>query len=333
MGVSALCIRRPVFATVLSLIIVLLGLAAYQRLTVREYPNIDPPVVTVRTDYPGASARIIETQVTQVLEDSLAGIEGIDYISSTSREGTSFVNIRFNARSRSGRGGERRARPDEPGARPAPGRDRRADHPEGRGRRRADHLSVLLERPPLAAGAHRLRRPLRQEPDPDPAGRRRGADLRRAALRHADLARPAPARGLRPHAAGRRGRAARPEHRGPGGRHREPVARVLGRLGDRPHHAGGIRRHRPRSRRAAISSACRMSAGPSSAPRTTRPSPASTGAPRSPWAWSSRRPPTRSTYREALQDRLPALTDNLPQGMQVEIAYDKSVFIAESITT
>jgi multidrug efflux pump len=95
MGLSALCIRRPVFATVLSLIIVLLGLAAYDRLTVREYPNIDPPVVTVRTSYPGANARIIETQVTQVLEDSLAGIEGIDYISSTSRQGTSFVSIRF----------------------------------------------------------------------------------------------------------------------------------------------------------------------------------------------------------------------------------------------
>ena len=95
MGLSALCIRRPVFATVLSLIIVLLGLAAYDRLTVREYPNIDPPVVTVRTDYPGANARIVETQVTQVLEDSLAGIEGIDYISSTSRQGTSYVSIRF----------------------------------------------------------------------------------------------------------------------------------------------------------------------------------------------------------------------------------------------
>jgi multidrug efflux pump len=96
MGLSAFCIRRPVFATVLSLIIVLLGLAAYQRLPVREYPNIDPPVVTVRTEYPGASAKIIETQVTQVLEDSLAGIEGIDYISSTSRQETSYVSVRFN---------------------------------------------------------------------------------------------------------------------------------------------------------------------------------------------------------------------------------------------
>jgi multidrug efflux pump len=95
MGLTDLCIRRPVFATVLSLIVVLLGLVAYQRLPVREYPNIDPPAVSVRTEYPGASAEIIETQVTQVLEDSLAGIEGIDYMTSTSRQKTSYISVRF----------------------------------------------------------------------------------------------------------------------------------------------------------------------------------------------------------------------------------------------
>ena len=58
---SELCIRRPVFATVMSLIVVLLGVVAYQRLTVREYPNIDEPVVSVTTNYRGASAEIIET--------------------------------------------------------------------------------------------------------------------------------------------------------------------------------------------------------------------------------------------------------------------------------
>ena len=86
MRISDTCIRRPVFATVLSLVIVLVGLVAFQRLSVREYPNIDPPVVTVETTYEGASAEIIETQVTNVLEDSLAGIEGIDFMSSISRE-------------------------------------------------------------------------------------------------------------------------------------------------------------------------------------------------------------------------------------------------------
>jgi multidrug efflux pump len=96
MSISDFCIRRPVFATVLSLIILLVGIVSYDRLSVREYPNIDPPVVTVETTYPGASAEIIETQVSQVLEDSLAGIEGIDVISSISRQEQSQITIKFN---------------------------------------------------------------------------------------------------------------------------------------------------------------------------------------------------------------------------------------------
>ncbi len=95
MGISELCIRRPVFATVLSLIVFLLGLVAYERLNVREYPNIDPPVVNVETNYQGASAAIIETEVTQILEESLAGIEGVDYISSISREEASQITVNF----------------------------------------------------------------------------------------------------------------------------------------------------------------------------------------------------------------------------------------------
>jgi multidrug efflux pump len=95
MVISDICIRRPVFATVLSLILVLVGLVAYQRLTVREYPKIDPPVVTVRTEYPGASAEIMESQITQVLEDSLAGIEGIDFLNSISRPELSQITITF----------------------------------------------------------------------------------------------------------------------------------------------------------------------------------------------------------------------------------------------
>ncbi len=95
MRLPELCIERPVFASVLSLIVVLLGLIAYQRLTVREYPNIDPPVVTVTTRYPGASAEIIETQVTQALEESLGGIEGIDFMSSISREEQSQITVTF----------------------------------------------------------------------------------------------------------------------------------------------------------------------------------------------------------------------------------------------
>ncbi|GEO38864.1 acriflavin resistance protein [Skermanella aerolata] len=95
MRISDICVRRPVFATVMSLILILLGIVSYDRLTVREYPNIDEPVVSVATAYIGASAEIIETQVTQVLEGSIAGIEGIDVLSSVSRPESSRITVRF----------------------------------------------------------------------------------------------------------------------------------------------------------------------------------------------------------------------------------------------
>ena len=95
MSLPEICIRRPVFATVMSLMVILLGLISYNRLTVREYPNIDEPVVTVSTTYPGASSEIMESQVTQPLEESLAGIEGIDIITSISREESSQITVRF----------------------------------------------------------------------------------------------------------------------------------------------------------------------------------------------------------------------------------------------
>ena len=95
MVLSDLSIKRPVLATVLNLVIVLLGVIAYDRLSVREYPNIDEPVVTVSTSYPGANAEIIETQVTKPLEDSLSGIEGIDFITSINRAESSQISVRF----------------------------------------------------------------------------------------------------------------------------------------------------------------------------------------------------------------------------------------------
>lgn len=90
-----LCIRRPVFATVLSLIIVLVGIVSFSRLTVREYPNIDRPVVLVETIWRGASAQVLESQVTRVLEESIAGIEGIDFIRSITRQERSLVVVQF----------------------------------------------------------------------------------------------------------------------------------------------------------------------------------------------------------------------------------------------
>ncbi|MBF0392278.1 MAG: efflux RND transporter permease subunit [Alphaproteobacteria bacterium] len=95
MKLPEICIRRPVFATVMSLLVLLIGVISFQRLSVREYPNIDEPVVTVETRYPGASAHIMETQISKPLEDSLAGIEGIDVLSSISRSETSQITVRF----------------------------------------------------------------------------------------------------------------------------------------------------------------------------------------------------------------------------------------------
>ena len=95
MFLPELCIRRPVLATVLSLTVVLLGIISFDRLSVREYPKIDPPIVSVRTVYKGASAQVIESQITQPLEDSISGIEGIRTIKSVSREEVSTIGIEF----------------------------------------------------------------------------------------------------------------------------------------------------------------------------------------------------------------------------------------------
>ncbi len=95
MTLPEICIRRPVFATVLSILVILVGLISFSRLSVREYPRIDEPVVTVETRYVGASAEVVESQITKVLEDSLAGIEGVDVMTSTSRSETSQITVRF----------------------------------------------------------------------------------------------------------------------------------------------------------------------------------------------------------------------------------------------
>ncbi|MES5816084.1 efflux RND transporter permease subunit [Pseudoxanthomonas sp. Soil82] len=96
MNLSDLSIKRPVFAAVVSLLLVVLGVMSFMRLTLRELPNIDPPIVSVEVNYPGASAAVVETRITQILEDGLAGIEGINTIQSQSRSGRSDVTIEFN---------------------------------------------------------------------------------------------------------------------------------------------------------------------------------------------------------------------------------------------
>ncbi|MBA2674470.1 efflux RND transporter permease subunit [Ramlibacter sp.] len=95
MQLPEIAIRRPVFATVLSLLVLLIGLVSFSRLSVREYPKIDEPMVTVSVRYPGASAEVIESQVSKPLEDSIAGIDAVDVITSISRAEQSQISVRF----------------------------------------------------------------------------------------------------------------------------------------------------------------------------------------------------------------------------------------------
>jgi multidrug efflux pump len=95
MILSDVSVRRPVLATVLSLLLVAFGLVAFDRLPLREYPDIDPPVVSVDTVYPGAAANVVETRITQLIEDRIAGVEGIETIESVSVDGRSTITIEF----------------------------------------------------------------------------------------------------------------------------------------------------------------------------------------------------------------------------------------------
>jgi len=95
MILSEISIKRPVLATVMSLLIVLLGVISFDRLTVREYPKIDPPTVSVRTVYKGATSQVVESVITTPIEDALSGIEGIKTIKSQSREEVSQITVTF----------------------------------------------------------------------------------------------------------------------------------------------------------------------------------------------------------------------------------------------
>src|SRR4051812_44842018 len=95
MTLSDLAVRRPVFAAVAAIIMTVVGAAAFTTLPVRELPSVDPPQVSIGTSYRGASAEVVEERITQVIERQIAGIQGIDRISSVSRDGQSRINIAF----------------------------------------------------------------------------------------------------------------------------------------------------------------------------------------------------------------------------------------------
>ncbi|OGU51396.1 MAG: acriflavin resistance protein [Ignavibacteria bacterium GWC2_35_8] len=95
MSLSSVSIRRPVLAIVMSIVIVLFGIIGYTFLGVREYPSIDPPIITVSTSYVGANADVIESQVTEPLEEQINGIAGIRSLTSVSRDGRSSITVEF----------------------------------------------------------------------------------------------------------------------------------------------------------------------------------------------------------------------------------------------
>jgi len=94
-NLPAFCIRRPAFTIVISLVMTIIGVIGFMNLPVRWIPNVNPPQVTISTSYPGASARLVERDVTKVIEDTLSGINGVEMLSSVSRQGDSQISIKF----------------------------------------------------------------------------------------------------------------------------------------------------------------------------------------------------------------------------------------------
>ena len=95
MILTDISVKRPVFASVISLLLIAFGLVSFDKLPLREYPNIDPPVVSIDTNYRGASASVVESRITQLIEDRISGVEGIKNISSSSKDGRSSVTLEF----------------------------------------------------------------------------------------------------------------------------------------------------------------------------------------------------------------------------------------------
>ncbi|MBD3820713.1 MAG: efflux RND transporter permease subunit [Thiotrichales bacterium] len=95
MWVSDTSVKRPVFAAVVSLLLFAFGLMSFDRMSLREYPNVDPPIVTISTDYLGASADVVDNRITKVIEDQISGVAGIDSIDSTSSDGRSSIKVEF----------------------------------------------------------------------------------------------------------------------------------------------------------------------------------------------------------------------------------------------
>lgn len=95
MNITSFCIRRPAFTIVISLIMIIIGVLSYLNLPLRWIPNVSKPEVTIRTEYNGANARIVEKEITKVIEEAMSGVNGVESMSSSTHQGSSRVNIKF----------------------------------------------------------------------------------------------------------------------------------------------------------------------------------------------------------------------------------------------
>ena len=195
-ALAAICIRRPVFAAMLILALVVVGAASFFRLGVDRFPAVDLPNVMVRTTLPGASVEEVETQVSDILEEAVNRVEGINELRSVSAPGQSMVNVTFNLN----RDIDTAAQDvrDRVGSvlRQLPRRRRPAARSSSRTATTRRSLSIALVRQPVDPRADRDRRQGRQGPARTLGGRRRGADRRRARARHQHLDRGRSSRGL-----------------------------------------------------------------------------------------------------------------------------------------
>ncbi len=215
MSLSSTCINRPVLATVMNIIVMLVGCIGVVFLGVRDYPSVDPPIISVSASFPGANADVIETQVTEPLEAAINGIQGIRSLTSTSRDRSEEHTSehqprrlqphhrRVQPRRRSGN--RRQRRPRQSLRRPlAPSARHRHPHRQQSRRRRPTHLrSLPPQRRTLPHRPQHLRRPILQRAPPDHLRRQQRLHLGRETLLRATPHGPLPARGLRRHPHGR----------------------------------------------------------------------------------------------------------------------------------
>ena len=284
------------------------------------------------TDYRGASPEIIESQVTQPLEEVLSGIEGVDLIVSQSREGRSQISVRFRIdRDQDSAAADVRDRVSRARRQPARG-GRRAGHRQGRGRRAADHLSGPVLGPAVADRGHRLCRPRSSRTGcrtcPGVAEVRIFGARTPAMRIWLDRLRLA-AYGLTPQdveAALRRQNIEVPAGRIESQQREFTVlAETDLRTAEQFNDLIITRRRR------LPGPAARMSARPRSAPATSARSPASWATRPWRWAWSSSRRPIRSKCRKRSRRRCRRIAEIMPDGMKIDVGYDSSIFIAKSI--